>query len=62
MDYIVHAVAESERTEQLSLSLVLQWLRLCLLMQEVWVRALVRELRSPSLMAKKPKHRAEAIL
>ena len=30
----------------LGTSLVVQWLRICLPMQEMWVRSLVRELRS----------------
>ena len=31
---------------------MVQWLRLCLSMQGIWVRSLVRELRSTCLLAK----------
>ena len=43
--------------------LAVQWLRLRLLMQEVWVRFLVAELRShmPWAQKKKQKNKAEAI-
>ena len=43
-------------------SLVVQWIKLCLPMQRVKVQSLVRELRSTSFQAKKPKHKTEAIL
>ena len=43
-------------------SLVVQWLKLCLPMQRVKIQSLVRELRSTSFQAKKPKHKTEAVL
>ena len=43
-------------------SLVVQWLRLLLPIQEVWVQSLVRELRSTCLAAKRPQRKTEAIL
>ena len=46
----------------LGTSLVIQWLRLCLPMQRLWVQSLVGELRSHMPQAKKPKHKTEAIL
>ena len=44
--------------------LAVQWLRLHLPMQGVWVQSLVRELRShmPRGQKKLPKHKTEAIL
>ena len=41
------------KTPTLGTSLVVQWLRLCLPMQRVWVRSLVRELRSHVLDGQK---------
>ena len=43
-------------------SLMVQWLRLCLRIQRVGVRTLVRELRSICLEAKKPKCETKATL
>ena len=38
-------------------SLAVQWLRLCLLMQWLWVRSRIRELRLHVLHGQKPKHK-----
>ena len=42
-------------------SLMVQFLRLLLSVQAVWVQSLVMELRSKCLLARKPKHKTEAI-
>ena len=44
------------------ISLVVQWLRLCLPMQGMRVQSLVGELRSHKPQGHKPKHKIEAIL
>ena len=55
--------SQSDTTEQLSKhTLVVQWLRLPLPTKRVWIRSLVREQKSHTLVAKKPKHKVEAIL
>ena len=37
---------QKKKIQQEGTSLVVQWLRICLVMQGMWVRSLVRELRS----------------
>ena len=53
---------ELDTTKRLSLSLMVQWLRLLLPLQGMQVQSLFRELRPTCLLAKKPKHRTEAIV
>ena len=36
---------KKKKIQQEGTSLVIQWLRICLVMQGMWVRSLVRELR-----------------
>ena len=47
---------DKSRTRPLGTSLVVHWLRLCLSMQRVQVRSLVRELDPTCLVAKKPRN------
>ena len=42
------------KAEKLGISLVVQWLRICLPMQGTWVQSLVQELRSTCHRATKP--------
>jgi len=51
-----------KKQQKLGTSLVVQWLRLCFLMQGVQVPSLVGELRPHMPRAKKLKPKAEAIL
>ena len=50
------------RAEITGLPQVVQWLRLCLIIQEVWVRSLVRKLRSHMPPGQKKKSKTEVIL
>ena len=45
---------EMLKAEKLGISLVVQWLRICLPMQGTWVQSLVQELRSTCHRATKP--------
>ena len=55
MEGVRELFGASYKSINLGTSLVVQWLRICLLMQEIWVQSLVQE-DSTCLRATKPMH------